>query len=142
MQDAETAATRMVVKDGLRLGLLDEAERTLALGLVWGALKQQGPWDERELNGVLSGLLQDTGAFLDTDPAELRRWLVDTGWLERDGFGRAYRCLPLADQGASHQATAAFIDTLDLPAWVRTQRQAHAAAREARRSRWQAGQAE
>jgi hypothetical protein len=42
------------------------------------------------VNRVLGAWLEGPGAMLRTDHVELRRWLVDAGFVSRDGFGRAY----------------------------------------------------
>ena len=45
---------------------------------------------EDEVNRRLSDWLADVGAMVQTDHVELRRWLVDAGYLARDGWGYAY----------------------------------------------------
>ncbi len=134
------SAARMVVKDGVHLGLLPEAERTLALALAWATLKPPGPWSERELNTELLALLAGALVFLDTDHVELRRWLVDGAWLQRDGYGREYRRTRSDDLPPHLQAAAGWCAALDVPPWVATQRQAHAAQRGLRRQAWQTRQ--
>ena len=52
---------------------------------------------EAQANDLLRQALGAQAAFLGTDHVELRRWLVDTHWWSRDGFGRAYWRTPLAD---------------------------------------------
>lgn len=42
--------------------------------------------------------------WLETDHAKLRRWLVDTGLLERDGYGRVYDRVSLTELPANSQA--------------------------------------
>jgi hypothetical protein len=133
-------AARMVVKDGVRLGLLSDAERMLALALAWAALKQPGRWTEAALNADVLALLAGTLAFLDTDHVELRRWLVDGGWLQRDGYGREYRHVDVAQLPPHLQATAGWTAALDVAPWVAAQRQAHQAERASRRQTWQARQ--
>jgi hypothetical protein len=134
-------AARMVVKDGVRLGLLSDAERALALALAWAALKQPGRWTEPALNADVLALLGGTLAFLDTDHVELRRWLVDGGWLQRDGYGREYRHVDARELASQVQATAGWAAALDVMPWVAAQRRVHQAERESRRQSWQTRQA-
>src|SRR5512139_3558938 len=47
--------------------------------------------DEGGANTVLKEFLSTAGAMLDTDHVELRRWLVDTGFVRRTDFGADYR---------------------------------------------------
>lgn len=130
----------LVVKQGIALGGLSLRERDLALALAAASLAHAVPASEAEVNRVLKSCLCDEARFLATDPAELRRWLVDAGWWQRDGFGREYRRVPLAALPAPMRAQAEQLAPLDLPAWVRAQHQALAARRAARQRDWQARQ--
>lgn len=93
--------------------------------------------DERDANTVLKGFLSTAGAMLDTDHVELRRWLVDTGFVRRSDYGSDYRrgTLPVwlaaaaAALGPSHLADA-----------VVQAREARDAKREAKRQAWLASQ--
>ncbi len=80
----------LVVKDGVSLGLLGDADRALVLALAASVLEPERAYREAEVNRLLSGWLEGPGAMLRTDHVELRRWLVDAGFVSRDGFGRAY----------------------------------------------------
>nr|MCU0969788.1 DUF2087 domain-containing protein [Rubrivivax sp.] len=75
-------------------------------------------------------------AFLDTDHVELRRWLIDSGWWRRDGFGRAYARVPAAELPAALQSLRQALDTLDLPTWVAAERARAHRQREQRRAAW------
>jgi len=141
MSDPQKTAARLVVKDGVRLGLLTDAERALALALAWAALPADGPWTERALNAAVSARLADTLAFLDTDHVELRRWLVDGGWLQRDGYGREYRRADAAQLGTALQPVARWAAAQSVVDWVAARRQDHHVQRETRRQAWQAQQA-
>jgi Uncharacterized protein conserved in bacteria (DUF2087) len=138
MMDLQQAAARLVVKDGVRLGLLADTERDLALALAWAALPATGPWSERDLNAAVMARLADTLAFLDTDHVELRRWLVDGGWLQRDGYGREYRRVEALQLAEPMQPVARWAAERDVVPWVASQREAHRATRAARRQAWQA----
>ena len=80
----------LVVKDGVSLGLLGDADRALVLALAAAAIEPARAHREAEVNDILERWLAGPGAMLRTDHVELRRWLVDTGFVSRDGFGRAY----------------------------------------------------
>jgi hypothetical protein len=88
---------------------------------------------EREVNERLLAWLAGTGAMLAVDHVDLRRWLVDTGVLARDGYGRAYtRGEPRPDIGQAMAALAPH----DLATLVREARNAEAARREARKAQF------
>ena len=122
---------RLCVKSGVSLGLLPDADREAVLAYAVVRVPHGRDLTEADVNGVLRGFLAAGGAMLRTDHVELRRWLIDARWLERDGFGRRYR---LAD-GASDRAAAllgdASADRLD--ARVEARRAADAEARRLRR---------
>lgn len=129
-----------VVKHGVGLGGLSPDDRGLLFALVWAGLPA-GPLTEPQVNGLLRAQLAGAAACLNTDHVELRRWLVDAGWMHRDGFGREYRRADL--DGIGHQpsrAAARELQSIDTDAWVAQQRASHDAQREARRQAWQGGQ--
>jgi hypothetical protein len=76
---------------------------------------------------------------MDTDHVELRRLLVDAGWLARDGFGREYRRVAPPALPASSAELAQALPGPDLPAWVIALRGEHQSQREARRQAFAAG---
>jgi len=126
----------LVVKDGVALGGLGDTTRLAALGFVWAGLPR-GVLTERQVNAALAAQLCGAARFLATDHVELRRWLCDTGWLHRDGFGREYRCvapaaLPERLQTLGVALEAAFVDGTTA-AYTDMHRTARAAEREARR---------
>ena len=126
----------LVVKQGVALGLLSPLERSLVFALVWAGLPL-GVLTERELNAQLQTQLATTVSCLATDHVELRRWLVDAGWLRRDGYGRAYQRTERAELAAADQALAAPLAALDVQAWAGARRAEHEARRAARRLDWQ-----
>lgn len=135
-----TALRALVVKEGVMLGGLTEPQRALALGFVWAGLPRS-TLHERGVNEALKAQLADAARFIDTDHVELRRWLCDTGWLARDGYGREYHrvavsALPpaLADIGTALEA--AFDG--GTATWAAQQRHERAAEREARRRAFEA----
>lgn len=80
----------LVVKSGVSLGLLGDADRALALALASSVLEPGREYREADVNRLLITWLDGAGAMLRVDHVELRRWLVDAGFMTRDGFGRAY----------------------------------------------------
>lgn len=137
--DALCGLATWVVKDGVALGGLNPGQRDQALALSWSGLPT-GVMNEKAVNVALQSQLAGAARFLDTDHVELRRWLVDGGWLTRDGFGREYRRVPLQNLSASHRPVAEALAALDVAAWVQTLRTRQSAARECRRQAWQAAQ--
>jgi hypothetical protein len=133
------ALRALVVKNGLLLGGLPAAQRELALGIAAAAIAEGIEHGEPQVNAALRRCLAAQASFLDTDHVELRRWLVDTGWWRRDGFGRAYVRVPAQELPATLQAVRRELEALDLPAWVAAQRARWHAEREARRAAWIAG---
>lgn len=131
---------RLVVKQGVALGGLSARERELALALAAGALGDGAPASEAEVNRALKACLAREASFLDTDHVELRRWLVDAGWWQRDGFGREYSRAPVGALPAPMRSLADLLAPLDLPAWTQARRDERAARREARQATWQARQ--
>lgn len=127
----------LVLKDGVALGGLSADERALALALVWTGLPA-APCGEREMNQRLCEQLAGPAQCLGTDHVELRRWLVDGGWLQRDDFGREYRRVEPGALPAEAQPLAAALAGIDTASWVREQREARAAQRAERRRQWQA----
>ena len=80
----------LVVKEGVSLGLLGDADRALVLALAAIEIEPGREHREADVNRILERWLDGPGAMLSTDHVELRRWLVDAGFVSRDGFGRAY----------------------------------------------------
>ncbi len=121
----------LVLKSGLRLGLLSDADRALVLALASCAIEPRRSVREDEVNRRLIDWLADVGAMLQTDHVELRRWLVDTGFVARDDWGHGYVRGP-----AEVERTRRVLGTADgaaLASAVRSARVAVQAARVARR---------
>jgi hypothetical protein len=138
-QDPVLAAlAALVVKEHVHLGSLAQYSRALAFAFVWAGLPKDAVFDERALNGALMAQLADAVRFLDTDHVELRRWLVDAGWLARDGFGREYRRVEPDALPAEYRSLAAALEGLDPPAWARAQRNRKDEERARRHAAWAA----
>jgi hypothetical protein len=157
----------LVVKSEVGLGGLASTERDLVFVWLWAVLPLRAG-SEAEVNQALKATLASAAVWLDVDHVELRRWLVDSGCLRRDGFGRAYVrarpaelpgrlaawVAPLAelfaaeghpadlDAGAASAAAADPARTLAwATAWVQARREALAAERARKRERWLAARA-
>ena len=130
------ALAAWVVKDGVALGGLSPGLREQALAVAWSGLPEN-VMNEKAVNAALQAQLAGAARFLDTDHVELRRWLVDGGWLTRDGFGREYRRVPLQGLADSARPVAAALQSLDVAAWVGGVRAQLAGARDARRQAWE-----
>ncbi len=123
-------------RERLSLGVMygqAPADFALMMAIAAHAFASDRSYTEAGVNDVLREFLAGAGAMLAVDQVELRRWLVDTGVLARDGFGRAYRRGEArADIAAVVAATAGH----DLAALVRTARADEAQRREARKAAW------
>ena len=126
----------LVLKTGVGIGGLSQDQRDLALSVPALALPLGRVADEAQVNRLLRDALAAQAAFLDTDHVELRRWLVDAGWWQRDGYGRAYERTPLQALPEPLRRLTLALDGHDLAAWVAAQRDEAQARREARREAW------
>jgi hypothetical protein len=121
----------LVVKNGVSLGLLDAAERDLVLALAATHISSGRAHREAEVNVALKAWLDGSGAMIAADHVELRRWLVDLGFVARDGFGREYRRGPRETERA--EALLGPLSRAALDGAIAATRAARAAQREARR---------
>jgi hypothetical protein len=126
----------LVLKSGLHLSLLAESDRALVLAFASWALEPHRVLREDEVNRRLSDWLADLGAMLRTDHVELRRWLVDTGYVARDDWGHAYVRGP-AELDRARQV----LGTTDGPALAGAARGVRIAAQHARLARRRAFEA-
>ena len=138
--DAVARLRRLAVRDGLALGGLyggRRAEFELVLATAAARFAVERAYTEPEVNAVLQDWLAAEAVMLGTDHVEARRWLVDSGLLERDGYGRAYRRKRPAPAGFGEALDA--IAGIDVTAVVAEARAADRAARAERRARYGAG---
>ncbi len=132
------ALTGLVLKEGVALGGLPAAQQAAALGLAWSTVPAGAALREADVNVALKQALSSSCRFLAVDHVELRRWLVDAGWLRRDGFGREYRRVAASELPIASATIAAALMGIDDPVqWVHDVRERDAAAREVRRRAWQ-----
>jgi tRNA(adenine34) deaminase len=130
---------QLAVRQGVHLAMQQKDGRDLELVFASASLffPADRLLDERGANTVLKQFLASAGAMLDTDHVELRRWLVDTGFVRRSDFGSDYRrgALP-----AWLQEAASALGPGEIAAAVGQARDARDAQREAKRQAWLARQ--
>ncbi|MBA2414080.1 MAG: tRNA adenosine(34) deaminase TadA [Burkholderiaceae bacterium] len=94
---------------------------------------------EQAANTILRHFLETAGVMVATDHVELRRWMVDTGFLQRSDYGTDYR------RGTVPAWLADAAKALDIDRIVDTvvdARTANVTERETRRQAWLASQIE
>ncbi|GIL04555.1 MAG: hypothetical protein AMXMBFR72_06490 [Betaproteobacteria bacterium] len=128
--------TQLATRQHVHLSSLSQKDgRDLELVLASAALHfpAQQLLTEPQANEVLKGFLAGAGSFLDTDHVELRRWLVDFGFVGRSDYGADYRrgALPEWLRGAAEQLSAHALAEAVLSAT-----HTRAAEREARKQAW------
>jgi tRNA(adenine34) deaminase len=126
---------RLCVRRGISLGGLAsgrQADFRTVLAAAALAFDEGAGYDEAGVNERLKAWLAGAGAMLDVDHVELRRWLVDTRLVERDGFGRRYaRTTPAP---ADFAGTLAGLNGCDLALFAEEAREDEQRRREARRA--------
>ena len=132
--------SQLGVRQGVHLSSLQQKDgRDLELVFATATLffPKDRLLDERGANDVLRHFLSTAGAMLDTDHVELRRWLVDTGFVRRTDFGSDYHRGTLPEW---LQDAALTLDSIQLAEAVRSAREARDSQREAKRQAWLARQ--
>ena len=138
-EDPLAVYRRLCVRRGIALGGLasgrqDDFRAVLAAAAL--ALDEGAGYDEPAVNARLKAWLDGPGAMVDVDHVELRRWLVDTGLVRRDGYGRHYaRAEPAPDAFARELAGLAGVD---LALLADEARESEREARESRQATWRA----
>lgn len=132
------ALAALVVKQGVGIGGLTQAQRELALAVPALALAPGVTCTEGDINELLVATLAAEAAYLRTDHVELRRWLIDMGWWRRDGFGRSYERTPATVLRQPLATIEATLSGLDLPRWVKQQQDAARGARANKQAAWAA----
>jgi tRNA(adenine34) deaminase len=127
---------QLAVRNGVHLASLQQKDgRDLELVFASAALyfPSEQLLDERGANDILKRFLATAGTMLDSDHVELRRWLVDTGFIRRSDFGTDYRRGTLP---AWLSEAAAELDADQIGRAVSGARSARDEQREARRQAW------
>ncbi len=127
---------RLAARRPLHLSALARrGARDLELVLASAALHlpSQESLTEAQANEALKNFLAGAGAFLAVDHVELRRWLVEFGFVKRSDYGTDYR------RGSLPQWLCVAAERLEVPALaqaVETAAQRRAEVREARKQAW------
>ena len=134
--------SQLALRQGVHLSTLQQKAggdlellfASAALAFAPGAL-----FTEMEANEILKRFLAGAGVMVATDHVELRRWMVDAGFLQRSDYGTDYRRGTLPDwlSGAAKQ-----IDFQRIADAVAQARSANESQRETRRQAWLASQIE
>src|SRR5215204_2171539 len=85
---------RLAVRQGVHLSTLQQKDRRdleLLFASAMLAFPENAVLDEPGANDLLKRFLATAGVMIATDHVELRRWMVDTGFLKRSDFGTDYR---------------------------------------------------
>lgn len=134
---AATARLRLLaLRQRMSLGVMHSAspgDFALVLAAASRAFAAGAACREREVNERLRAWLDGPGAMLAVDHVELRRRLVDTGVLSRDGYGRA--CMSRTPR-PDIAAAIALLAECDVAALVADARAQDAARRGARKAQW------
>lgn len=94
---------------------------------------------EKDSNEILKRFLSGAGVMVATDHVELRRWMVDAGFLQRSDYGTDYRRGALPDWLADAAQHLDFERVADAVAQARSDNES---LRESRRQAWLASQIE
>ena len=151
MSESRTAITagdwldrmaQLALRHGVHLSTLQQKDGSdLELFFAGAALAfpPNASLNEPDANEILKRFLATVGVMVSTDHVELRRWMVDKGFLQRSDFGTDYRrgVIPewLAD--AAHA-----LDFERIASAVAQARSTDQTQREARRRAWLASQIE
>src|SRR5678816_4101403 len=133
---------QLALRHGVHLSTLQQKDgRDLELFFAGAALAfpPDVTLSEHDSNEILKRFLASAGVMVSTDHVELRRWMVDTGFLQRSDFGTDYRrgTIPEWLSEAAQQ-----LDFERIAKTVAQSRSANEAQRETRRQAWLASQIE
>ena len=134
--------SQLALRHGVHLSTLQQKDgRDLSLLFAGAALAfpRNGSLSEKDANELLKRFLASAGVMISTDHVELRRWMVDTGFLQRSDYGTDYRRGKMPEWLADAAATLDFDRIASEVAHART---ANEVQRETRRQAWLASQIE
>ena len=134
--------SQLALRQGVHLSTLQQkagGDLELLFASAALAFPPAASFTEKEANEIIKLFLAGAGVMVATDHVELRRWMVDAGFLQRSDFGTDYRrgVFPewLAD--AAHA-----LDFERIASAVAQARSADETQRENRRRAWLASQIE
>ena len=134
--------SQLALRHGVHLSTLQQKDgRDLDLLFAGAALAfpRDVSLNEQDANEILKRFLASAGVMVSTDHVELRRWMVDTGFLQRSDYGTDYRRGSMPDWLSEAAAT---IDFERIAGAVAQARSADTSQRETRRRVWLASQIE
>ncbi len=132
-----TTLAALALKKDLSLGRMSRDELFVTMACAALAIPVAQSLDEAQLNAALKTWLATGGSMLRIDHVELRRTLVDLGFLQRDPFGRNYQRAAQIDNPPAAQAIQE-LDGIDLAKIINQAREQQQQQREQRKARHQA----
>ena len=133
---------QLALRHGVHLSTLQQKDGSdLELFFAGAALAfpTTASLSEPDANEILKRFLATAGVMVSTDHVELRRWMVDTGFLQRSDFGTDYRRGTIPEWLAD---AASALDFERIASAVAQARSANETQRETRRRAWLASQIE
>ena len=134
--------SQLALRHGVHLSTLQQKDRR-DLDLLFAgaalAFPRSESLSEQDANEILKRFLASAGVMISTDHVELRRWMVDTGFLQRSDYGTDYRRGTMPEWLVDAAAT---LDFERIASAVAQARSANEAQRETRSQAWLASQIE
>ena len=131
-EEFQRRLTAFALREGMTFATLiglPPLARTIAVATMIAGLDAGASYAERDVNIRLQRWLDGVGANVETDRANLRRWLVDTGVMSRNADCSDYRLAAFAD--GRMLALARSIDCEGLTSKARLARSSERAQRKA-----------
>jgi len=134
--------SQLALRQGVHLSTLQQkagGDLELLFASAALAFPLDASFTERDSNEILKRFLAGAGVMVATDHVELRRWMVDAGFLQRSDYGSDYRRGALPDwlSDAAQQ-----LDFERVATAVAQARSTNETQRESRRQAWLASQIE
>jgi tRNA(adenine34) deaminase len=134
--------SQLALRQGVHLSTLQQKDGR-DLEMLFASAALAFPVDtllnEQDANEILKRFLASAGMMVSTDHVELRRWMVDTGFLQRSDYGTDYRRGAIPDWLSE---AAQQLDFERIAKAVTQSRSANELQRETRRQAWLASQIE
>ena len=134
--------SQLALRQGVHLSTLQQkagGDLELLFASAALAFPSGASFTEKEANEVLKRFLAGAGVMVATDHVELRRWMVDAGFLQRSDYGTDYRRGAMPDWLSDAAQQLDFERIADAVAQARS---ANESQRESRRQAWLASQIE
>jgi len=134
--------SQLALRQGVHLSTLQQkagGDLELLFASAALAFPSDAAFTEKDSNEILKRFLAGAGVMVATDHVELRRWMVDAGFLQRSDYGTDYRRGALPDWLSDAAQQLDFERVADAVAQARS---ANELQRESRRQAWLARQIE